>query len=743
MQKYIKKFGLLLVCIVFSLIALVGCGEDTPEGPAVIDVFEFKQESYEILLGETANVELNIDEAADKTIIEYSSEDPSIATFAKGILKGVAVGETNISISYVNETNNLKKSVKVIVKLSEAEQAYYDAAKAWDNKVIALENYTVEDIPALKALVDELNSMELAVLNYVTKGDLIIEMYDKARALVIINMINDLPETVTVDDEAVIKAARDAYKNADASVRKHVDNTDKLSQKESDLAKAIDAAIPDGVSIYYEGESYTTVNGNIVLTATTVKKKEDSVIVWTSSDPSVASVVDGVVTGHKAGTAIITATIEGTETSNTAGVTILDGELNEGLQFILDHHNSTVYTINNLMIGTSGDSDNPPYFSDIRGSVNDILFKEYKVRDTYLAQGNASGKTYGEMSSVEFITVHYTGNMAKGANAAANAGYFVSTEDGAKSVSIHYTTGNDGIYHCLDDNLGAYHAGDGASLSGSSDTTNADGSRWNGVGKFEWLSTGVKAPAGVTAHDLLNIEVTVSDDCYYVINGQKTKIKLPEAYSYKGRKGYHTYNDKGQVVNAETGSVRDAETYFNKMGFRFIVEGGEYKMAKTWWCYTQVYEGRICSVGGNRNSIGIESCVNEGSNLWYTWQITAQLVAHLMQENDLDINRVVGHHFYTAKHCPQPMLENDMEIWYEFRDLIEAEYEKLTEFDDYKFELSTNSSTHLHSNGYAKYNRKKENTNVCVDYTVTVTNPDGTTEEITLYSMVPLVNLVK
>jgi hypothetical protein len=89
------------------------------------------------------------------------------------------------------------------------------------------------------------------------------------------------------------------------------------------------------------------------------------------------------------------------------------------------------------------------------------------------------------------------------------------------------------------------------------------------------------------------------------------------------------------------------------------------------------------------------------------------------------------------------MLDNDMEIWYEFRDLIEAEYEKLTEFDDYKFELSTNSSTHLNSSGYAKYNRKKEITNVCVDYTVTVTNPDGTTEEITLYSMVPLVNLAK
>ena len=725
MQKQIKRIGLLLVCIVLSLITLVGCGEEEPEGPAVIDVFGFKEESYEILLDETVTVELNIDEAADKTIIEYSSENTNIATFSKGILKGVAVGETNITISYVNETNNLKKSVKVIVKLSETEQAYYDVAKAWDNKVIALENYTVEDIPALKALVDELDSMELAVLNYVTKGDLIIEMYDKARALVIINMINDLPETVTVDDEAVIKAAREAYKNAEASVRKYVDNTDKLSQKESDLAKAIDAAIPDGVSIYYETESYTTVNGNIVLTTTTVKNKEDSVIVWTSSDPSVASVVDGVVTGHKAGTAIITATIEGTEISNTAGVTILDGELSEGLQFILDHHNSTVYTRNNLPVGAG----TPAYWTDIRGSVNDILFKKYRVFEDFLELGNQSPNTYGEMSSVEFITVHYTGNFAKSSGAQNNASYFVHPEWQESPVSIHYTTGNDGIYHCMDDNLGAYHAGDG----GSKDQ----------VGAFEWLSTGVKAPAGVTAHDLLNVEVTVSDDCYYVINGQKTKIKLPSTYIYKDRASNHTYNDKGQVVNAETGSVRDAETYFNKMGFRFIVEGGEYKMAKTWWCYSQVHEGRICSVGGNRNSIGIESCVNEGSNLWYTWQITAQLVAHLMKDNNLDINRVVGHHFYTAKDCPQPMLENDMEIWYEFRDLIEAEYEKLTKFDDYKFELSTNSSTHLSSNGYAKYNRKKENTNVCVDYTVTVTNPDGTTEEITLYSMVPLVNLVK
>ena len=724
MQKYVLKLGLLFV-LVLSMFTLVGCGEDTPDepvGPAVIEVFDFKESSYELELGATLTVELNIDSNADMSIVQYSSKDSNIATFNKGILKGVAVGETEITISYVNETNNLTKTVSVKVKLTAEEQANYDAAKEYDNKVIALENYTVDDVEAIKELVDALDTMDLAVLNYVTKGDQVIDMYNKVRALVIINMINELPETVEVEHESVIKAARDAYKNAEASVRKYVDNEAVLTQKEADLAAAIDASIPDGVSLNYEGESYTSVNGNIVLSYTTVKGKEDTVIEWSSSDPSVAMVVDGVVTGLKQGTAIITATIKGTDVSNTAGVTILDGALSEELQFVLDNHNSTVFIRNNLPIGAG----TPEYWYDVRGSVNNILFKEYAVNDKYLAQGNASGRTYGKMSSVEFITVHYTGNMSSGANAAANASYFVSSD---ASASIHYTTGNDGIFHCMDDNLGAYHAGDGASK--------------NQVGEFEWLSTGVKAPKNVTTEDLLNISVTVSDDCYYVINGQKTTIPLPKAYVYNGRKSDHTYNDKGQVVNAETGSIRDAETYFNDMGFRFIVEKGEYKMAKTWWCYTQVYEGRICSVGGNRNSIGIESCVNKNSHLWYTWQITAQLVAHLMEENDLDINRVVGHHFYTAKDCPQPMLENDMEIWYEFIKLVETEYERVMNYDDLSFTVTSTMKDYVTEYGCVKYNRKAETTNICVDYTVTVTDAWGQSQEITLYSMIPLVKKTK
>lgn len=111
-------------------------------------------------------------------------------------------------------------------------------------------------------------------------------------------------------------------------------------------------------------------------------------------------------------------------------------------------------------------------------------------------------------------------------------------------------------------------------------------------------------------------------------------------------------------------------------------------------------EGRICSKGGNLNSIGIESAVNPESNLWYTWQRTAQLVAKLMLENDLDITRVKGHHFYSAKDCPQPLLENDLEIWWKFIEMVEHEYDMLTKYKDYQFtfELDT-ETTAVNNNG--------------------------------------------
>jgi hypothetical protein len=212
---------------------------------------------------------------------------------------------------------------------------------------------------------------------------------------------------------------------------------------------------------------------------------------------------------------------------------------------------------------------------------------------------------------------------------------------------------------------------------------------------------------------------------------------MPSPWNYDGRGTNHTLNADGTISSSSSYkstafSGRTPESFINNQGLPFMIVGDEYYMGTTWWAYTQVYEGRICSTGGNRNSIGIESCVNEGSDLWWTWQKTAQLVADIMVRQNLDITRVRGHHFFTAKNCPQPMLENDQELWYEFLELVEAEYELLTKYSGYQVSITSNNPDIVNKNGRV-VNQPEQST--CVTYTITFTK-DGESKSITLASMV-------
>ena len=284
MQKSIKLF-LTMIAILTLGCFMASCGDETPEEPKVpvINTFAFKEASYEIELDERLTVELDLEEAVKRENIVYTSANPEVATFVAGVLKGVSVGETTISISYKDEVNDLTKSVTVKVTLSEEEQAYYDEAKAYDGKVEALSNFTSSDVEALKALVEQLDTMDMNVLKYVTKGDAVIDMYNKARALVIDELIAAIPEVVEVSHQKQIKEAREAYKLAEANVKKHVTKEEELKAKESALEKAIYDATPDAVKLKYQEESYTKINGNIVILAETAKKDPNSVLVWESS----------------------------------------------------------------------------------------------------------------------------------------------------------------------------------------------------------------------------------------------------------------------------------------------------------------------------------------------------------------------------------------------------------------------------------------------------------------------------
>ena len=475
----------------------------------------------------------------------------------------------------------------------------------------------------------------------------------------------------------------------------------------------IEVYIPNRIEIEM-ASSVANVGEELVVIPSFIGKNgsNEGLFTYKSMNENVATVdASGVITGVGAGDVEILITEVNTGTTLSVGVTILESEISDILSLIVNSHEDNVFIRNNLPIGAGS----PAYYKDIVGSVNKILFNNPLEIDTSkVSAGDAAGNYY-TLRDVEFVTVHYTGNMSAGADALANANYFVTKDAG---VSIHYTTGNDGVYQCLSLNKGAWHAGDSGSISE--------------VGHFEWFPTGV----AYDDTDLLEVKFSASDDFYFEINGKKTTVKLPTPYDYKSRNTDHIYNADGTISSqpdcSSRFSARTPESFFNDHGFAVKVVDGEYYMGKTWWCYTQVSEGRICSNGGNYNSIGIESCVNKGSDLWYTWQKTAQLVAQLMQQFNLSIERVKGHHFYTAKDCPQPMLENDLEIWYEFVDLVKAEYELLTKFNDYNITVVSNNPDIVNNRGRV-INRPYLTTSV--SYTVTI-EKDGNLQSITLYSIV-------
>lgn len=437
----------------------------------------------------------------------------------------------------------------------------------------------------------------------------------------------------------------------------------------------------------YETNSYVYVGEDIKLNLGI----ENTNIKWISNDETKATVNNGIVTGVTEGNATINAFIE-EQLLFSFNVLVLENNKQEIINDLLKAHNSNIYHNDTMWIdGKNG------YKADIYESVSKIIYNyDLNIDSQFLESGIEKWKKQCNefLRSTEFITVHYTGNISPRANAFMHGKYFVNQD---QPTSIHYNTGNDGIFLCLDNDKRAAHAGDSAGP------------------EFEWLDTNVE----YDGCDIDKVNVTASKDFYFVINGKKSIIPLPQPYVYKDRKTQHVYTKDGLIQLQDSDVYKKPEEMFNKLGFAFIVKDNKYFMSQTWWCYTQRYEGAICNVGGNRNSIGIESAVNEGSDLWYTWQITAKLVAKLMVDNKLDINRVKPHHFYSAKNCPQPMMENNMEIWFKFIELVKFEYLFMTKYKDYKVTIS-NYSENINDKGRVL----NSNCNL-VEYTINVYDKDN------------------
>lgn len=240
----------------------------------------------------------------------------------------------------------------------------------------------------------------------------------------------------------------------------------------------------------------------------------------------------------------------------------------------------------------------------------------------------------GTINPKFYITVHDTGDQDPNHTAKFwnKTVYDMHWSEGYYGASFQYVVGVDGIYRQIPDQEVAYHAGDGTKCLFTLYDSLVDGTNLNPV-------------------------VTISTDGYFVLDGKKTIILAPKKEI-----------EQNGVVTEKIATTDDINDY----GVLVKLIGKRYYIGQTY--YNKTYK-KIVNRCGNTNSIGIESSINEGTNINYTWQLTSKLVAKLMDEYNIPLNMVKTHHYFSGKNCPQTMRMNN--LWNYFLFLVKSEYDIL------------------------------------------------------------------
>ena len=271
------------------------------------------------------------------------------------------------------------------------------------------------------------------------------------------------------------------------------------------------------------------------------------------------------------------------------------------------------------------------------GSVTKYSFDELVLVEYLMAEGHADRP--GTPMVAKYVTVHDVGGTGAGENGKGTANYCHQV----KEASWHFSVGNDGAYQTIPMNEIAWHAGDGTSTP------------------LKFTDTGVKATGTDAA------KVTISSDGYFEMNGEKSNVKAPT-------KGDGTIVKSSELPYTGINNYVDSKT-------------GTYWIGNTWWSNTfQTLANR----GGNLNSVGIETSVAKGSNVFYTWNVTAKLIATvILPQNGLQPKDVKQHNTFSGKDCPMTMRHAGM--WETFMEIVTFEYEVFKYFKGWNIELVTDS----------------------------------------------------
>ena len=280
-------------------------------------------------------------------------------------------------------------------------------------------------------------------------------------------------------------------------------------------------------------------------------------------------------------------------------------------------------------------------------SVTKYCFEDLTYVENWMPEGHADRP--GTFMKPYYVTVHDVG----GTNASENAEGTSKYCNQVTSTSWHFSTGNDGAWQNLPMDEIGWHAGDGTSVP------------------LEFTDTGIKATSDEAA------KVTISNDGYFEMNGEKTTIKAPT-------------KDGGALAKTSDIVYTGINNYVDP-------KTGTYWIGNTWWSDT--YRA-VSNRGGNLNSVGIETSVARGSNVFYTWNVTAKLIGTMiLPQTGLLPKDVKQHNTFSGKDCPMTMRHANM--WETFMQLVETEYKINKYFKSWDIELICDSE-YVDSKGLIK-----------------------------------------
>lgn len=142
----------------------------------------------------------------------------------------------------------------------------------------------------------------------------------------------------------------------------------------------------------------------------------------------------------------------------------------------------------------------------------------------------------------------------------------------------------------------------------------------------------------------------------------------------------HNTDNFNKTANAKAHAKAQHDGNFSGMSAHFYTDDQELAYQalpynRGAWHVGVNYGGKLFGTVNNRNSIGVEMCVNSGYDYEKAFQNTVALVKQLMKELNIDADHVVSHYDVCAKNCPsQIRAKGD---WARFKQLIGAADENI------------------------------------------------------------------